>query len=352
MSAAHAKPPRAKVLWIARIEYRFHAWRERRARRRGLTPTVAAFPGYGGEGWVRVLGRVLIAPPAPARSRGDYARVRGWRSFAAVPIGFAQVSVVVEGVAHDVVADRGGVVDTVLLAALAPGWQTVTMSVEGGDPVETRVFIVGSEVRFGIVSDIDDTVMVTALPRPLIAAWNSFVVDEHARQPVPGMSVLMERLVRENAGSPVVYLSTGAWNVGPTLTRFLSRHLFPAGALLLTDWGPTHDRWFRSGAAHKLANLNRLATEFPQVTWLLIGDDGQRDDNIYTAFASAHPHNVAAVAIRRLSPTEAVLAGGRTAVNDHTAAGVPWVSGDDGAGLLERLEEVGILRGRPTPPVG
>jgi phosphatidate phosphatase APP1 len=344
--------PRAKVLWIARLEYRFHAWRERRARRRGLTPTVAAFPGYGGEGWIRVLGRVLIAPPAPTRSRGAYAGVRGWRSFAAVPIGFAQVSVNVDGVRHDVVADRGGVVDTVLPARLPVGWQTITMSVEGGAEVEASVFIVGAQVRFGVVSDIDDTVMVTALPRPLIAAWNSFVVDEHARQPVPGMSVLMERIVRENPGSPVVYLSTGAWNVGPTLMRFLTRHLFPAGALLLTDWGPTHDRWFRSGQAHKRANLDRLATEFPHVTWLLIGDDGQRDDDIYTSFTSDHPDNVAAVAIRRLSPAEAVLAGGRTAVNDHAAARVPWVTGDDGAGLLERLEEVGVLGEGPTPRVG
>ena len=61
---AHARP---KVLWIARFEYRFHAWRERRARRRGFTPTVAAFPGYGGVEWVRVVGRVLIVPP---RRRG------------------------------------------------------------------------------------------------------------------------------------------------------------------------------------------------------------------------------------------------------------------------------------------
>ena len=74
------------------------------------------------------------------------------------------------------------------------------MSVEGGEPVETRVFVVGPDVRFGVVSDVDDTVMVTALPRPLLAAWNSFVVDEHARQPVPGMAVLMERLVRDAPG--------------------------------------------------------------------------------------------------------------------------------------------------------
>ncbi len=269
--------------------------------------------------------------------------MRGWRSFASVPVGFAQVTVTVAGVSHEVVADRGGVIDTVIPAQLEPGWQTLEMSVEGGEPVETRVFVVGPEVRFGVVSDVDDTVMVTALPRPLIAAWNSFVVDEHARQPVAGMAVLLERIARENPGSPVVYLSTGAWNVAPTLIRFLTRHLFPSGSILLTDWGPTHDRWFRSGKEHKLSNLRRLAREFPQIKWLLVGDDGQHDDEIYTRFTAEHPDNVVCVAIRRLSPAEAVLAGGRTVVDDHSEVAVPWVTESDGAGLLERLEGVGVL---------
>ena len=334
---------RAKVLWFARLEYRFHSWRERRARARGLTPTVTPFPGYAGTDWVRVLGRALIVPPVRKSHDSELASVRGWRSFLAVPVGYAQVRITIGETTHDVVCDRGGVIDAVLPAQLEPGWQTMTMSVEAGEPVETRVFVVADDVRFGIVSDVDDTVMVTALPRPLIAAWNSFVVDEHARQPVPGMAVLLERLVRDNPGSPMIYLSTGAWNVAPTLMRFRRRHLFPPGSMLLTDWGPTHDRWFRSGRAHKAENLRRLAREFPHVRWLLVGDDGQHDDELYTSFTSEHPANVAAVAIRRLSPTEAVLAGGRTVVNDHTAASIPWVTGSDGASLLERLEGVGII---------
>lgn len=290
-----------------------------------------------------MLGRVLIAPKVRPSGGGEYASVRGWRSFASVPVGYAQVSVEVAGVRHEVVADRGGVVDVTLPGRLEPGWQPITMRVEGSEPIETRVFVISPDIEVGIISDIDDTVMVTALPRPLIAAWNSFVLDEHARQPVPGMAVMLERLTRDSAGAPVIYLSTGAWNVAPTIMRFLRRHLFPSGPMLLTDWGPTHDRWFRSGRDHKAENLRRLAAEFPHVRWLLIGDDGQHDDALYTAFASEHPDRVRAVAIRRLSPAEAVLAGGRTAVNDHSAAQVPWVTGSDGAALLDRLADVGVI---------
>jgi phosphatidate phosphatase APP1 len=324
------------------MEDRFHMFRERRARARGLTSTVIAYTGYGAPGWVRVLCRVLLARPGATDDRAK--KIRGWRSFTSVPVNDVAVTVDIGGMQRRVTADRGGVVDVVLEADLLPGWHTITVRTDESETVTAPVFIVDPDVDFGIVSDVDDTVMVTALPRPLLAAWNTFVLDEHARRPVPGMAVLLERLTKANPGAPVIYLSTGAWNVAPTLTRFLSRQLYPAGALLLTDWGPTHDRWFRSGLDHKRESLARLATEFPNVRWLLIGDDGQHDEDTYGEFADAHPANVSAVAIRQLSGSEAVLAGGRSKVElPQKNATTRWVYAPNGAGLAERLGQAGLL---------
>jgi phosphatidate phosphatase APP1 len=157
------------------------------------------------------------------------------------------------------------------------------------------------------------------------------------------MAVLYERLTRSLPGTPVFYLSTGAWNVAPTLTRFLSRNLYPPGPLLLTDWGPTHDRWFRSGRDHKVDTLKRLAREFPDIRWLLVGDDGQHDEEIYGQFAESHPDNVEAVAIRQLSNSEAVLAGGRSKSESHSSENARWVYAPDGAGLAERLDDAGVF---------
>ena len=330
----------------ARLEDAFHAFRAKRARKRGLLPTVIPYAGYGGEGWIRVLGRVLLVRPlrSDSEDRVRARSVRGWRSFTSVPAGVVSVIVTAGEKEYHVTADRGGVIDTRLELHLPAGWHTITLRTEDSGTVTAPVFVVDAKARFGIVSDIDDTVMVTALPRPLLAAWNTFVLDEHARTPVAGMAVLYERLAREHLGSPVIYLSTGAWNVAPTLTRFLSRNLYPAGALLLTDWGPTHDRLFRSGRQHKRENLARLAAEFPHLRWLLIGDDGQHDEELYGEFAQANPRNVAAVCIRQLSPGEAVLAGGRSAHPDAGADGeTHWLYAPDGAGLSEQLTELGLL---------
>lgn len=329
--AANARLHRA-----ARFEDAIHAWRERAARKRGRLPSVVAFTGYGTVRNVRILARVLFV-----RDRPQAANVRGWRSFVSVPMRNAEVRVRVGSTETMLRADRGGVIDATIEVSLEPGWHNITFSTEDGPESTAPVVIVADSVQTGIISDVDDTVMVTMLPRPLLAAWNTFVLDEHARIPTAGMAVLYERMLTKHPGTPVVYLSTGAWNVAPTLRRFLSRNLFPPGPLLLTDWGPTHDRWFRSGRAHKEENLRRLAAEFPNVRWLLVGDDGQHDIELYRQFAAEQPDRVLAIAIREMTGGEAVLAGGRA---EHVRdSPVPIVFGPDGASLGEQLGRLGLL---------
>jgi phosphatidate phosphatase APP1 len=333
-----------------RVDQAVQRWRARRAREAGKIAEVVPYTGYGSTSWVRVLARVLLARPIARRDEVPTG-ARGWRNFIGVPVENAQVNVRIGGRSLEVQADRSGVIDVVVDVDLEPGWHQIGLSSEGSEVATALVFVVDPQTTFGVVSDVDDTVMVTALPRPLLAAWHTFVVNEHARATTPGMPVLYERLSSRYPGAPFIYLSTGAWNVAPTLTRFLSRNLYPAGALLLTDWGPTADRWFRSGREHKRSSLERLTREFPQIKWLLVGDDGQHDESIYRDFLAQHPDNAAAVCIRRLSASEAVLAGssfrGHASTSDST---VPWLYASDGAGLADRLESLGLLEPAPQQP--
>jgi phosphatidate phosphatase APP1 len=347
-SNADAHVPEALIPSLhraARVEDAVHEFIEPRLRQRGWRDTIVPYTGYGTPSWVRVMARVLLRRPEQGPERVH--AVRGWRSFATSPVAAETVIIDVGDRQHEVRTDRGGYIDVVVEAGLEPGWRNIRLHRVDAESVQAPVRILDPDVRFAVVSDIDDTIMVTALPRPLLAAWNTFVLDEYARSPVPGMAVLYERLVMAHPEAPVFYLSTGAWNVAPALTRFLSRNLYPSGPLLLTDWGPTTERWFRSGQAHKRATLERLAREFPHIRWLLIGDDGQHDQEIYGNFVASHPDNVAAVAIRQLSPAQSVLAGGLPVPADSSAAtgrdGRPWMCAPDGAGLAHQLTETGLL---------
>jgi len=274
--------------------------------------------------------------------RADAPAVRGWRSFATAQVAGAALEVRVGAQVHRVVTDRGGYLDAVLPSDLPPGWHDVTITADEGASAVAPVHVVSPEARYGLVSDVDDTVMVTRLPRLFIAAWNVFFRHENAREPVPGMADLYAELLGDDGGLPVVYLSTGAWNAAPAIGRFLRRHGYPAGPLLLTDWGPTNTGWFRSGRQHKITQLERLVQELPHVQWVLVGDDGQHDPDIYAEIAQRHPAHVRAILVRQLTFGEHVLAHGvpaptpqqvraeRGAVRD----GIPVIQGPDGRALL------------------
>jgi phosphatidate phosphatase APP1 len=240
--------------------------------------------------------------------------------------------------------DRGGYVDTTVQVDLQPGWHNLTLTPAHGQPATGRVRVVGPQERVGIVSDIDDTVMITALPRPLRAFWNTFVQHESTRRPVAGMPQLFRHLAGDGPEPFTAYVSTGPWNVAPSLERFLARHGYPPGPLLMTDWGPTEDRWFRSGRQHKHDSLRRLLADLPALSWTLVGDDGQHDPALYDDLAAEHPDRVDRVLIRQLTAAEQVLTHGsptaRPGEGAHdrpVPAGVPALRGPDGDALIRAL---------------
>ncbi|HEY7815483.1 MAG TPA: phosphatase domain-containing protein [Nakamurella sp.] len=334
--------------FAARVDDIFNAIGNRLFRRRGWRPRIVPYTGYGSTRRVRVLARILLAPPqtgpvtdAPTTAARHQA-TRGWRRFLTTPIPGAEVEVDAGGGTFHLVADRRGYIDATIDAELAPGWHGLPIRVRRGRTSEIRVRVVGDEPTLGIVSDIDDTAMITHLPRPLLAAWNTMVLRESARVAVGGMAELYRGVLAANPGAPVIYLSTGAWNVAPTLTRFLARNAFPEGPLLLTDWGPTNPGWVRSGRQYKQNSLGRLAHDLPQVRWLLVGDDGQHDPDIYDEFAVDRPDRVAGIAIRRLTAAQQALTTTPT-IHRALAAHVPIVQARDGFGLVAELRAAGLL---------
>lgn len=344
-----AKPHAAAI-----VEDRWNRAKAGLLTRRGWGAQVVPYPGYGSATQARVLARLLLSKRPDAtepdevselvRSRAFSGR-RGWRSFVSAPAANVPVSVTVGERTVHTRTDRSGLLDvTVTDHGMPPGWQPVRITAPGTQEAEAHVRIVADDVTFGIVSDIDDTVIRTMLPRPMIAAWNTFLVNEGGRTAVPGMATMYRELLEEHPGAPIVYVSTGAWNVVPPLARFLRDKGFPAGPLLMTDWGPTNTGWFRSGRDHKRACLHRLARELPSIEWVLVGDDGQHDPAIYGEFAEQRPERVRAIAIRRLSATEQLLSHFTPLAQDELGSArrkldtVPICRASDGYGLLRLLK--------------
>lgn len=341
-------------------------------RAEGWLPKIIGYTGYGSTTAVRVLARAIMADPTEDTDSGalqfdkvpaqmarmslrDFAQFatektgetqRGWRQFFTTQVGFLPVQVTVGSTTISTQTDRNGYVNVLIHEhGLEPGVHQATITPVAGASVQAPIIIVSPEARTGLVSDIDDTIVITWLPRAALAAWNSFVLKTNARQVVPGMPSFYEKLLDNDPHAPVFYLSTGAWNVYETFAQFLKANDYPSGPMLLTDWGPTPTGLFRSGQEHKKTQLRNLLIMFPEIKWYLVGDDGQHDPLIYDELARDHPSRVRGIALRTLNAVEQVLSHGTPeAINpvrrdsDASMCGVPIIRGKDGFELMAEME--------------
>jgi phosphatidate phosphatase APP1 len=76
------------------------------------------------------------------------------------------------------------------------------------------------------------------------------------------------------------------------------------------------------------------------VDWVLIGDDGEHDPEIYRDFARAHPEQVAAIALRTVAPM-----GTAAPESQETIGAIPVFRAGDGTALAEKLVRSGLLPG-------
>ncbi|WIM67832.1 DUF2183 domain-containing protein [Corynebacterium breve] len=306
----------------------------RRKAKRGWYPEAVGYTGYGSAKRARVLGRVMMGN----EDDPNLEVMRGYRQFFTTQVPDIEVTVKLGSREVKSRTNYNGYIE-VLIAdhGLEPGWHDAEISVEGGNTAKAPVQIISDTAKLGLISDVDDTIMVTMLPRAVLAAWNSWVKKTSTRQPVPGMGKFYEHVLADDPEAPVFYLSTGAWNTYETLVSFIEKHDLPCGPLLLTDWGPTPTGLFRSGKEHKKVQLRNLIIEFPEIDWILVGDDGQHDPMIYGDVIFEHPDRIKEVAIRQLSPKEHVLSHGTTSAltQPEHYPDTPTVYGRDGHELLD-----------------
>ncbi len=347
-----------------------------RRRHQGWIPQIIPYSGYGSTNAVKILARAVMAEPEGKRKYTrfnldylektgiitthtvrDFAELaietraeaqRGWRQFFTTQVGFLPVEIHIGKQNIKARTDRNGYLDVLVENhGLSAGWHNVKIVPLVGNEVTAPILIISADVKQGIISDIDDTIMVTWLPRKILAAWNSFVIHTNTRQAVAGMADFYHHILAENKNAPIFYLSTGAWNAHSTLLEFIRTYRFPLGPLLMTDWGPTPTGLFRSGIEHKKTQLRNLLIMFPNIKWVLVGDDGQNDPLIYDDLAREHPSRVKGIALRELNPVEQVLSHGTVDPSegnredtDIEEYGIPVIRGKDGYELLAQISRI------------
>jgi phosphatidate phosphatase APP1 len=154
----------------------------------------------------------------------------------------------------------------------------------------------------GIISDIDDTVIISHATSIGKKLWLSISKNAYTRRPFPGVSEFYSHLSKQG-DHPVFYVSSSDWNLFDLIQDFLNYRNIPKGPLLLKDIHVNLKNIWKSGGGnhdHKLEKISLLMSLFPGMKFILIGDSGQHDPELYTEIIEMYPGRVKAVYIRRI----------------------------------------------------
>ena len=297
---------------------------------------------------VRVLVGWTSSPPAPASTW--HALRANLRPFVAVGVSAATVSVTCADQHVRATADRDGFAAVQFQQDLPAGQSVavVTPLDPPGPPVTVVVHVLPADTGVSVVSDIDDTIVDSGVARGLLSTLRTALLEDALQRPaLPGAPELYRELAStlEGPSRPVVYISSSPWNLSEYLAGFLRRHRFPPGPFVLADWRPGHHGLSTTGTrAFKGAVLAELAAALPSCRFLLLGDSGQHDAQIYSDFALAHPTRVLAVYIRQAGDVTSAVAEHLDSCRRRLApTGVDLVVVQDSGEVLEHARAAGLL---------
>ena len=186
---------------------------------------------------------------------------------------------------------------------LSPGWHEIESAPLASSPA--GFLVVDPRNSVAIISDIDDTILVTGVLDKALLLKNSLTVPPEQREAVPGMAELYRNLLGKNPApeaSAVFYLSSSPRQLTDNLRRFLSAAGFPRGVLQLRDPSREKSDSASNHEVFKLRHIEAICAAFPKLRFTLFGDDGEYDPEIYAEVKKRHPDQVAAIWIRHLNP--------------------------------------------------
>jgi phosphatidate phosphatase APP1 len=320
---------------------------------------IQPYRGHGTANRLYISGRVFQGIPIPP-ARANDSRFRNlWHTVRRLGIDdvpAARVMATAGAVSHTVLTDDEGYFEFSLPATTIPGaeevWREVLFELIDPVPPDGRVTARGfaivppAQARFGIISDIDDTVVETDVANLLRMLRLVLLTNAHTRLPFAGVSAFYRALHAGPAGpftNPIFYVSSSPWNFYDLLTEVFEVHEIPVGPLFLKDYGLARDLLLSRGhMEHKLACIGHILDTHPQLSFVLVGDSGQKDPEVYREAAYRHPGRITAVYIRDVSTLHRDHEIDSIA-EDLVAHGVEMVRVNDTLAAAEHAARTGLI---------
>lgn len=324
---------------------------------------IVGYRGYAADSRVLMLGRVLqdegLLQPDPSHSklRNLVAMLERLESD---PLPFARVRARLPGGDRELIADDEGFIrDWVTLDAPSePGWRSIPLELHhpaGGVSSAGRALYLTppASAAFGVITDMDDTVIQSHVTDFIQAARMVLLENARTRLPFPGVAAFYRALQQGGtggAGNPIFYVSSSPWNLYDVIEEFLEAQQIPMGPLLLRDWdlGPSVLR----NAAYKTGVIREILTTYPALPFILVGDSGQEDPEIYADIVAAYPGRILAAYIRSVRQDPERSPAIRNLAERVSRGGSTLVLADDTLAVARHAAAHGWIRDETLSDIG
>lgn len=189
------------------------------------------------------------------------------------------------------------------------GWIDYEVSTIYKDEVITtkECYIRPHKGNLGIISDIDDTFLVSHTLNPLKKLYVLLFKNVNKRKIYEDVVTHYQALStagRDNKEefNAFFYVSSSEWNLYRFIVKFTSLHKLPKAVLLLKDIKTSLTDFFMTGKGdhnHKFEKIKHILEFYPNLEYVLLGDDSQHDPYLYEAICKIFPVTVKAVYIRQ-----------------------------------------------------
>jgi phosphatidate phosphatase APP1 len=303
--------------WSKNLGRRWDRWRIRLGLGERYPITIVPYRGFGREDYIYFSGRVL-RDKSIIRRDGD----SPWRNFInnvkrfnSREINQAQLEITFGDRTFRLESDAEGYfyLEEDLAPPLSPVadelWQPVTVrvyKVPPRQPVDVRresIIMIPRAADFGLISDIDDTILkteVTSLLK-LRTLYLTLLKNAGSRIAFRQVSAFYRALKAGPGGTaqnPFFYVSNSPWNLYDLLEEFLELNNLPRGPILLRDFGLPYQDLPADYRGHKYEQIARILRTYPELPFILVGDSAEKDTDIYLSITESFPGRIRAIYIR------------------------------------------------------
>lgn len=147
-----------------------------------------------------------------------------------------------------------------------------------------------------IISDIDDTVKHSGIGNGAKDIFRNVFIRDLSDLTIPGVKEWYSKMAR--IGAQFHYVSNAPWQLYPVLTSFFGLAGLPKGTYHLKQYNGMLQGIFEPVAERKKGTLDKIIQDFPERRFILVGDSGEADLELYTEIVSANPGCILGVFIR------------------------------------------------------